>query len=456
MRLSGWAALALPLLHVSVASAQQYVISTHPGGAPQATPVLGTAASIGLPVGIATDAAGNVYFASDNCVFKLDTNGVLTLMAGNSRVGYSGDGGPAAGAQLNLSLGSSGVALDGAGNMYVADTYNNRIRQVTAAGIVSTVAGGGSQVLGDGGPATSAQLNDPVGVAVDSAGNLYIADTGNDRIRKVTPAGTISTIAGNGTVGYSGDGGPALNAQLNRPNGVAVDSAGNVYIADSTPGTGGSPFVGNNAIRLLQPKGPGPGPPLLTPGGIAPDFSSVTTIQPGEWVSIYGTNFANTATAWNGTFTTTLGGASVVIDGRAAWMEYVSPLQINVQAPDDTATGTVSVVVTTAGGTASGTVTLAPFAPSFLLLDDKHVAGIILRSNGAGAYGGGAYDILGPTGASLGYQTVAAKAGDIVELYAVFEANQSLRRVGTVVHGRGAHHEPGQRLHQQRERDALI
>jgi uncharacterized protein (TIGR03437 family) len=190
---------------------------------------------------------------------------------------------------------------------------------------------------------------------------------------------------------------------------MAVDSAGNTYVADE----------GDDAVRLLQPQGATLAPPAINPGGIGPDFSPVNTIQPGEWISIYGTNLAGTTTSWNGAFTITLGGTSVMIDGKGAWMEYVSPLQMNVQAPDDTATGTVSVVVATAGGTASGTVTLAPFAPSFLLLDDKHVAGIILRLNGTGAYGGGSYDILGPTGTSLGYQTVAAKAGDIVELYAI-------------------------------------
>jgi hypothetical protein len=128
------AALALPPLHVSVASAQQYVISTYAGGAPQATPVPGMAVSIGWPKGdVATDAAGNVYFASDNCVFKLDTNGFLTRVAGNSRVGFSGDGGPATGAQLNPGPGSSGVAVDSVGNLYIADVYNQRIRKVTPA-----------------------------------------------------------------------------------------------------------------------------------------------------------------------------------------------------------------------------------------------------------------------------------------------------------------------------------
>jgi uncharacterized protein (TIGR03437 family) len=161
------------------------------------------------------------------------------------------------------------------------------------------------------------------------------------------------------------------------------------------------------------------GPPGITPGGIGPAFSSSSTIQPGEWVSIYGTNLASGTVTWNGNFPTSLDGTSVTINGKAAYLSFVSPGQINLQAPNDTATGTVPVVVTTANGSATSNVTLAQFAPSFLLLDTKHVAGIIVRSNGSGAYGGGAYDIIGPAGTSLGYATVPAQAGDNIELYGV-------------------------------------
>jgi uncharacterized protein (TIGR03437 family) len=159
----------------------------------------------------------------------------------------------------------------------------------------------------------------------------------------------------------------------------------------------------------------------IADGGIAPagSGSTVLVIQPGEWVSIYGTNLAGSTMTWSGSFPTSLGGTSVTINGKAAYLSYVSPTQINLQAPIDTAMGPVPVVVTTTGGSSTSTVTLAQFAPSFLLLDSKHVAGIILRSNGSGAYGGGTYDILGPTGNSLGYATVAAKAGDSVELFGV-------------------------------------
>jgi len=136
-------------------------------------------------------------------------------------------------------------------------------------------------------------------------------------------------------------------------------------------------------------------------------------------VSIYGTNLASATATWTGNFPASLRNTSVTINGRSAYLWLVSPTQINLQAPDDTATGTVAVVVTTGSGNATSTVTRVQFAPSFSLLDNKHVTGITIRSDGSGAYGGGTYDIIGPTGNSLGYATVAARAGDTIELYGV-------------------------------------
>ncbi|HWB98758.1 MAG TPA: IPT/TIG domain-containing protein [Bryobacteraceae bacterium] len=161
------------------------------------------------------------------------------------------------------------------------------------------------------------------------------------------------------------------------------------------------------------------GPPSITPGGVVPVFSKANTIQPGEWVSIYGTNLAGTTATWNGDFPESLGGVSVTIDGRPAYLWYVSPTQINLQAPDDSTLGSVSVTVMTEQGSIGATVDLSRFAPSFSLLDNTHVAGIILRSNGSGHYGNGTYDIIGPTGNTLGYPTVAATAGDTIVLFAV-------------------------------------
>ena len=235
------------LLLSGAAVAQQYVISTIAGGAPPATPVAAVNTSIGQPYGVATDSSGSVYFISLNCVFKVDSNGVLTRVAGNSRPGYSGDGGPATSAQLTLTayLEPKGVALDGSGNLYIADEGNQRIRKVSPNGIITTVAGGGTNGLGDGGPATSAQLKTPTGVAVDGSGNLYIVDYNTVSVRKVSPGGIITTVAGNGTNGYSGDGGPATSAEFSFPFGVAVDGFGNLYIADSL----------NSRIRKVSPSG---------------------------------------------------------------------------------------------------------------------------------------------------------------------------------------------------------
>jgi uncharacterized protein (TIGR03437 family) len=158
----------------------------------------------------------------------------------------------------------------------------------------------------------------------------------------------------------------------------------------------------------------------ITSGGIVPVYSTSNTIQSGSWVSIYGTNLATANATWTGNFPQTLGGTSVMVDNKPAYLWFVSPGQINFQAPDDPgASGTVSVVVTNPIGSATSTVTLGQFGPSFSLLDSTHVAGIIIRSNGSGAFGGGSYDIIGPTGSSLGYPTVAAKAGDTVELFGV-------------------------------------
>jgi uncharacterized protein (TIGR03437 family) len=155
-----------------------------------------------------------------------------------------------------------------------------------------------------------------------------------------------------------------------------------------------------------------PALPVITAGGIVPG-----TIQPGEWATVYGTNLAGGTATWTGNFPQSLGGTSVTIGGKAAYLSYVSYGQINLQVPNVSATGALPVVITTATGSGASTATLAQFGPSFFLLDATHVAGIILRSNGKGAYGGGTYDIIGPGGTSLGYPTVAAKAGDIVELF---------------------------------------
>jgi hypothetical protein len=193
-------------------------------------------APLGVVSGVATDANGNVYVAdpSNSLVLRIAPDGTLAVVAGNGTQGFSGDGGPATSASFSLNsfnVTSGRVAVDSTGNIYIADAGNDRIRKVSG-GTITTIAGNGTNGFsGDGGPATAAALSGPAALAVDSAGNVYIADFFNGRIRKVS-GGIITTIAGNGTNGPSGDGGPATGAALSGPKGLAVDSAGNVYIAD--------------------------------------------------------------------------------------------------------------------------------------------------------------------------------------------------------------------------------
>jgi uncharacterized protein (TIGR03437 family) len=190
-----------------------------------------TSAEFSVPTAVAVDAADNLYISDfSNSRIRKVSNGVITTVAGKGGIGFGGDNGPAAGAQLS---GPTGIALDSSGNLYIVDFENGRIRKVSN-GVITTAAGNGSQSFsGDNGPPTSAQLSGPTGLAVDSAGSLYITDTGNDRIRKISN-GVITTVAGNGTQGFGGDNGSATNASLREPEGVAVDSVGNLYIADSS------------------------------------------------------------------------------------------------------------------------------------------------------------------------------------------------------------------------------
>ncbi|HVA99235.1 MAG TPA: PKD domain-containing protein, partial [Bacteroidia bacterium] len=205
-----------------------------------------TAAGLNHPRGVAVDASGNVYIGDygNNRIREVNySTGIITTIAGNGTAGFSGDGGAATAAELNN---PQGVAVDTYGNVYIADFINSVIRKVNTSGIISTIAGNTTMgYLGDGSAATAAELSGPVSVAIDASGNVYIGDYNNNVIRKVNTSGIISTIAGNHVAGYSGDGGAATAAQLFRPAGLAIDNSGNIYFADG----------GNSVIRKVNTSG---------------------------------------------------------------------------------------------------------------------------------------------------------------------------------------------------------
>ena len=189
-------------------------------------------ARVGQVTGLAVGPSNELYIAEVYTVRKVDSNGKISTVAGNTfRPGFSGDGGPATAALLG---GVFGLAVDSSGNLFLADVGNRRVRKVSTDGVITTVAGSGEPgVGGDGGPATEAQLGFVSGLAVDDSGNLYIADLEHHRVRRVDAEGMISTVAGDGRGGYNGDGIPATEAHLLHPRGLAVDRAGNLYIADA-------------------------------------------------------------------------------------------------------------------------------------------------------------------------------------------------------------------------------
>ena len=416
--------------------------------------------------GIAVDSSGNLYIADlyNNRIRKVDPSGIITTFAGSGTAnsigqgGYSGDGGPATSAMLNL---PDAVAVDSAGNVYIVDSSNYRIRRVDKnTGVITTVAGNGNvppnkqtandggvatQVpieqptsvtldsagnlyfsdggrvqkvdtsgtirtvagngtlgdTGDGGPGTSAEVKSVVGLVADNAGNLYIAETTN-RIRKVDASGIITTVAGNGTSGYTGDGGPAISAQLDNPQDVVADSAGNFYISDS----------GSSVIRKVNAPVASTAPTISL---VSNAFGGSQTIAPNTWIQVKGVNLAPAGDTriWAGSdfvgnqLPTQLDGVSVTVNGKPAYVYYISPTQLNVLTPPDAISGTVAVQVTN-GGIQSNVVNspAQAFSLAFFTFDATHITATHLDGS-----------LIGPVTLYPGSST-PAKPGETIVVYA--------------------------------------
>jgi trimeric autotransporter adhesin len=284
------------------------------------------------PRGVCFDRSGLLYIAdtANHRILRLTRAGLVETAAGNGSAGASGDGGPARYAQLNQ---PAACALDSAGYLFIADTLNHRIRKVTPAGTISTVAGtGDAGNSGDGGAATAARLQQPAGVAADDNGNIFIADTGNHSIRQVTAGGTIRTIAGQGTAGYSGDGGLASSALLHSPEGLVLDGAGDLYFADS----------GNQRVRRLVPQSAAEPLPIVTPpvtlSAVNAASAQQGAVAPGEILTLYGSALGPVAGVSasfdnSGALPLALSGTEVRFDGIAAPLFYTQAAQVNVQVP---------------------------------------------------------------------------------------------------------------------------
>ncbi len=313
---------------------------------------IATSAQLLGPVDAVGDAAGNVYIAdsNNNRIRLVSPSKVITTFAGTGVAGYSGDNGPAASAQVFL---PRQLALDSKGNLYVTDTYNNRIRKITPTGTITTVAGTGvGGFAGDGGAATDAQLSLPTSVAVDSSGNLYIGSAA--RIRKVDAStGTIALIAGTGTAGFSGDGGLATLATINQSQNITLDGSGNVYFTDE----------GNSRVRKLTPA-------QIVREGVANGGSHTAgAVAPGEVITIFGFNLGPVTAAGlqldaNGRVATQLAGTQVLFDGVPAPLLLVASGQVNTVVPYGVAGQTSTQLQVVAQGKPTNVVTLPVAASS--------------------------------------------------------------------------------------------
>jgi uncharacterized protein (TIGR03437 family) len=323
-------------------------------------------------VRVAIDPSGNVLVAdqSDHRIRRIAPSGFITTIAGNGVGAFSGDGGPAINASLNN---PTAVAVDGGGVIYISDQFNQRIRKIALDGTITTIAGNGNPGFGgDGGPANAAILNYPGGITVDAAGNLYFNDDLNFRTRMIAANGTISTIAGSGTKGFSGDGGAATAAALNGNFGVALDLLGNMYIADST----------NNRIREVYAAVPG-----LTPVISAAAFTNAASFtsggSPGAIATLFGAHLTRNLTGIvlspSVPLPATLAGTTVTVDGKNAPIFNAVNLngteQISFQVPVEAAAGSpVSVVLNNGFASATVQVTLTAVQLGIFTIDGTQAA----------------------------------------------------------------------------------
>lgn len=373
-----------------------------------------TAAGLNRPRGVAIDPGGLVYIADsgNHRIRKVDSSGNISTFAGNGTIGYYGDGSAAIAATFNN---PQGMAFDAAGNLYVADTNNHVIRKITKDGsLITTVAGTGRYgYSGDGGLATGATLAYPTTIALDAAGNLFIADTSNSRIRVVLTNGVIWTVAGTGGFGDGADG-PATSSALKFPLGVALDSTGAIWVSDTQ----------NNRIKKLTPVAGTSNLPVISLNGVgqSSSFGAFRSISPGAWVEIFGTNFGARERQWAGgdfsgnTAPTSLDGVSVSLAGSPAFVAYVSPTQINALIPRGVCLGLCQMTVTTPVGTSSQfTVNVKDSQPGLLAPPAFRVGG--RQYVGAIASDGVSY-VLPPQGAE-GVQSRPARPGETIAMYGI-------------------------------------
>jgi uncharacterized protein (TIGR03437 family) len=336
---------------------------------------------------VAVDGSGAVYYADSGAVYRYNPGAPGTLIAGAiAQFGYDGDGGPAAQAHLTVTAG--GLAADTSGNLYIGDFTTGRIRKFAPGGTIQTVAGTGvSGFSGDGGLATQAQIA-PSGIAVDATGNLYLAEAGNNRVRRVDTSGNIATVYHDATPGSSF-----------APDSISVGPDGNIYVGQS----------GANIIQKITPASTG-GKPSIKVGGVISAAANVPGMTPGAWLAIYGQNLAGSTRQWGASdfqgqrLPTSLDGVSVKIDNRQAAVYYISPTQIDVQVPDDTAVGPVTVTVTNGQLTSDpATVNMSAYAPAFFTVG-QYVAA--LHADGT---------LVGNS--SLAPGATPAKSGEIIAVY---------------------------------------